>query len=74
MLTHDIQNDIISCSCRLFEFAGYVFRHILALMRVNKYMLFPNKYILPRWKKKEKKKLNVLRSSRLYLISTKAIV
>ncbi|GER25230.1 FAR1-related protein [Striga asiatica] len=53
-LVYDMSSDLISCSCRHFEFEGYLCRHMLCWMKVTQVMLLPDKYILLRWTKKVK--------------------
>ncbi|XP_074560767.1 protein FAR1-RELATED SEQUENCE 5-like [Curcuma longa] len=54
LLTHDIQEDYISCSCKKFEFDGIPCRHMLAFFRINQVFHLPEKYILKRWTKDAK--------------------
>lgn len=53
-LTYNTSSDLISCSCRLFEFEGYPCRHILCWMKVQQIMMLPDKYITRRWTKQAK--------------------
>ncbi|XP_015946838.1 protein FAR1-RELATED SEQUENCE 5 isoform X1 [Arachis duranensis] len=43
-----------SCSCQMFEFAGLVCRHILAVFRVINILTLPSHYILKRWTRNAK--------------------
>ncbi|MED6192827.1 hypothetical protein PIB30_117980 [Stylosanthes scabra] len=43
-----------SCSCQMFEFAGLVCRHILAVFRVINVLTLPSHYILKRWTRNAK--------------------
>ncbi|XP_062014022.1 protein FAR1-RELATED SEQUENCE 5-like [Rosa rugosa] len=46
-------DDIVSCSCRLFEMKGVVCRHIIKVLReVMQIKEIPEHYILKRWTKK----------------------
>lgn len=42
------------CSCQMFEFAGIVCRHILAVFRVTNVLTLPSHYILKRWTRSAK--------------------
>ncbi|KAH6792221.1 hypothetical protein C2S52_002698 [Perilla frutescens var. hirtella] len=53
-LTYYTSSDLISCSCRLFEFEGYACRHMLCWMKVQQIMILPEKYIIQRWTKEAK--------------------
>lgn len=46
---HYMMTDIITCSCRTFEFEGYPCRHMLSLMIKKQVMLLLNHYIVRRW-------------------------
>lgn len=43
-----------SCSCQMFEFAGIICRHILAVFRVTNVLTLPSHYILKRWTRNAK--------------------
>lgn len=43
-----------TCSCRLFEFAGLLCRHILTVFRVTNALTLPPRYILKRWTRNAK--------------------
>ncbi|XP_040994243.1 protein FAR1-RELATED SEQUENCE 6-like [Juglans microcarpa x Juglans regia] len=53
----------VKCSCSLFEMKGILFRHALAIMRVNKVKKVPKKYILDRWRKDIKRIYTLIRST-----------
>ncbi|KAL2532451.1 Protein FAR1-RELATED SEQUENCE [Abeliophyllum distichum] len=53
-LTYYTANDYVTCSCRMFEFNGYLCRHMLRYLKKKQVMLLPDKYILRRWTKKVK--------------------
>ncbi|XP_004301404.1 PREDICTED: protein FAR1-RELATED SEQUENCE 5-like [Fragaria vesca subsp. vesca] len=48
-LIHDKVSNIVTCSCRMFEFEGIPCRHVLAFLRVKQIMELPKEYILRRW-------------------------
>nr|XP_011468528.1 PREDICTED: protein FAR1-RELATED SEQUENCE 5-like [Fragaria vesca subsp. vesca] len=48
-LVHDKVSNIVTCSCRMFEFEGIPCRHILVLLRLKHIMELPKDYILRRW-------------------------
>ncbi|KAJ8758819.1 hypothetical protein K2173_000540 [Erythroxylum novogranatense] len=58
-----------SCSCRLFEFSGFLCRHVLIVMQMSGLHSIPPQYILKRWTKDAKsrqrtsEKLNRFQSS-----------
>ncbi|GER28483.1 FAR1-related sequence 5, partial [Striga asiatica] len=54
LLTYDVLEDFIACSCKKFEFEGYPCRHMLCWMRVEQVMLVPEKYVKKRWTKDAK--------------------
>ncbi|CAA0832607.1 Unknown protein [Striga hermonthica] len=56
-LIYHVAEDLITCSCKHFEFEGYLCRHMLCWMRVEQVMLVPKKYIKERWTKNAKKNL-----------------
>lgn len=41
----------VSCECHLFEFKGFLCRHILAVFQKKDIVKIPSQYILPRWTK-----------------------
>ncbi|KAF3438280.1 hypothetical protein FNV43_RR21041 [Rhamnella rubrinervis] len=50
-LTVRKQLNIISCSCKLFEFKGISCRHMLAYFHFKQIIHLPSEYILTRWTK-----------------------
>ncbi|XP_042963494.1 protein FAR1-RELATED SEQUENCE 5-like [Carya illinoinensis] len=51
------------CSCGLFEMRGILCRHIYAVFRSNEIKVFPDKYILDRWRKDIKRRYTLIHSS-----------
>ncbi|XP_026459672.1 protein FAR-RED IMPAIRED RESPONSE 1-like [Papaver somniferum] len=41
----------VSCSCRMFEFEGILYRHVLNVLILHGVKLVPDKYIKERWRK-----------------------
>lgn len=48
-VTFDSSSHEVNCSCQLFEFAGYLCRHVLKIYFVEDVLSFPPQYILKRW-------------------------
>ena len=53
-LTFRKQSNIVSCSCRHFDFKGIPCRHMLAYFRFKQIIHLPSEYILMRWTKSAK--------------------
>ncbi|KAK9922597.1 hypothetical protein M0R45_031056 [Rubus argutus] len=45
----DSANNIISCSCKKFEFAGILYAHALKVLSTKDIKSIPEQYILKRW-------------------------
>ncbi|KAL0352665.1 UNVERIFIED_CONTAM: protein FAR1-RELATED SEQUENCE 1 [Sesamum angustifolium] len=45
-----------SCTCRLFEYKGFLCRHVLIILQISGVNNIPAKYILKRWTKDAKKR------------------
>ncbi|GER41269.1 FAR1-related protein [Striga asiatica] len=50
-LIYHVAEDLLTCSCKHFEFEGYLCRHMLCWMRVEQVMLVSKMYIKERWTK-----------------------
>ncbi|XP_026399627.1 protein FAR1-RELATED SEQUENCE 9-like [Papaver somniferum] len=48
---YDSKNNNVSCSCRKFEFVGYLCSHALKILCVKDIKSIPDQYILKRWTK-----------------------
>ena len=62
MVITDLQNEDLFCICGKFRKDGMLCCHILKVMMKNDIRKIPDKYIIDRWRKKEKKmisKINV---------------
>ncbi|XP_042490703.1 protein FAR1-RELATED SEQUENCE 5-like isoform X1 [Macadamia integrifolia] len=53
-IVFDSSNNSVQCSCQLFEFAGYLCRHILKIFVVMDVQNIPSQYILKRWTREAK--------------------
>ncbi|CAL5346566.1 unnamed protein product [Camellia sinensis] len=52
-----VQNETtsdISCSCRLFEYSGFLCRHVMIVLQMSGVHNIPSQYILKRWTKDAK--------------------
>ncbi|KAL8241984.1 hypothetical protein R6Q59_012286 [Mikania micrantha] len=47
----------VSCTCRLFEFKGYLCRHALIVLQICGLSVIPSQYILKRWTKDVKNRV-----------------
>ncbi|XP_011096826.1 protein FAR-RED IMPAIRED RESPONSE 1 isoform X2 [Sesamum indicum] len=45
-----------SCTCRLFEYNGFLCRHVMIILQISGVNNIPGKYILKRWTKDAKKR------------------
>ncbi|XP_026399113.1 protein FAR1-RELATED SEQUENCE 5-like [Papaver somniferum] len=48
-VVYDSDDKSVKCSCQLYEFAGYLCRHILKIFSVVNVQSIPPRYILKRW-------------------------
>lgn len=55
----------LSCSCRLFEFNGFLCRHVLIVMQMSGVHCIPSQYILKRWTKDAKSRKSVREQSHM---------
>ncbi|XP_054815801.1 protein FAR-RED IMPAIRED RESPONSE 1-like isoform X2 [Prosopis cineraria] len=53
VLRNNITSDT-SCSCRLFEFNGFLCRHVMIVLQISGVHNIPSQYILKRWTKEAK--------------------
>ncbi|KAL3497962.1 hypothetical protein ACH5RR_040694 [Cinchona calisaya] len=53
-VTYDSSKDSISCSCKKFEFASYLYSHALKILTTLNIARIPATYILKRWAKTAK--------------------
>ncbi|XP_057478205.1 protein FAR1-RELATED SEQUENCE 9-like [Actinidia eriantha] len=54
VVTYDSSEELVSCSCKKFEFGGILCSHALKVLSSNNIMKIPNRYILKRWTKNAK--------------------
>lgn len=54
MVTLDISELKVNCSCQMFEYSGIICRHILTVFTVTNVLTLPSHYILKRWTKNAK--------------------
>uniref|UniRef100_A0A803MSB5 Zinc finger PMZ-type domain-containing protein n=1 Tax=Chenopodium quinoa TaxID=63459 RepID=A0A803MSB5_CHEQI len=50
-LSIDVVKGYFCCSCKLFEFRGILYRHIIHVLEVEDIEFIPEKYIMSRWRK-----------------------
>ncbi|KAF8413901.1 hypothetical protein HHK36_001897 [Tetracentron sinense] len=51
LVTLDVSNNEVLCSCKKFEFVGIQCKHVMKVLNYNNIHAFPSKYILKRWTK-----------------------
>ncbi|XP_065876597.1 protein FAR1-RELATED SEQUENCE 5-like [Euphorbia lathyris] len=51
IVTFDLADNTISCSCKKFEFAGILCSHALKVLSTNDVKTIPSQYISKRWRK-----------------------
>ena len=54
IVTFDHNTQDAKCTCRLFEFAGYLCRHILKIFLAGDVLSIPPQYVMKRWTKDAK--------------------
>ncbi|XP_027169197.1 protein FAR-RED IMPAIRED RESPONSE 1-like [Coffea eugenioides] len=54
LVTYDSSKNSISCSCKKFEFAGFLCSHALKILMTLNIVTIPDAYILKRWTKAAK--------------------
>ncbi|KAF9591785.1 hypothetical protein IFM89_007115, partial [Coptis chinensis] len=55
IVTFDSSNITVKCSCQLFEFAGYLCRHVLKIFLVEDVHKLPTHYVIKRWMDRDAK-------------------
>ncbi|KAJ6347617.1 hypothetical protein OIU76_004158 [Salix suchowensis] len=63
MVVWNEKTSYLSCSCRLFEFNGFLCRHVLIVMQMSGLHRIPSQYILKRWTKDAKSRQNMREQS-----------
>ncbi|XP_042978770.1 protein FAR1-RELATED SEQUENCE 1-like [Carya illinoinensis] len=53
----------LKCTCALFEMRGIICRHALRVCQFKRINVLPDKYVLDRWRKDEKRRYTVIQSS-----------
>ncbi|EOA16058.1 hypothetical protein CARUB_v10004190mg [Capsella rubella] len=61
----------VVCSCRLFEFKGFLCRHAMIVLQMSGELSIPSQYVLKRWTKDAKSKI-FMESDQIDVESTKA--
>ncbi|KAH7851813.1 hypothetical protein Vadar_016811 [Vaccinium darrowii] len=54
VVTYDSSEEMVSCSCKKFEFGGILCSHALKVLSSNNIVKIPSQYILKRWTKNAK--------------------
>ncbi|XP_035549729.1 protein FAR1-RELATED SEQUENCE 5-like [Juglans regia] len=53
----------LKCTCALFETRGILCRHALKVFQLSRINVLPDKYVLDRWRKDEKRRYTLIKSS-----------
>ncbi|XP_035541664.1 protein FAR1-RELATED SEQUENCE 1-like [Juglans regia] len=53
----------LKCTCALFEMRGILCRHALKVFQLKRINVLPDRYVLDRWRKDEKKRYTLIKSS-----------
>ncbi|XP_042965675.1 protein FAR-RED IMPAIRED RESPONSE 1-like isoform X2 [Carya illinoinensis] len=53
----------LKCACALFEMRGILCRHALRVCQLKKINVLPDRYVLDRWRKDEKRRYTLIKSS-----------
>ncbi|KAL1205272.1 Protein FAR1-RELATED SEQUENCE 1 [Cardamine amara subsp. amara] len=67
---NNCESSEVICSCRLFEFKGFLCRHALIVLQMSGELSIPSQYVLKRWTKNAKSN-EVMESDQIDIDSTK---
>ncbi|KAL5820946.1 hypothetical protein ACOSQ3_022828 [Xanthoceras sorbifolium] len=54
LVSFNVREMKVTCSCQMFEYSGLLCRHILAVFRVTNVLTLPSRYVLKRWTRNAK--------------------